>query len=197
MISLPEEFMIMNKITGLIVILVLAVGLMSCEEEGNVLIDNSGEAQLQVMVDAVAYNMPAGSHIRVQLEPGLHSYSIKDESGEVQEEGSFTVIEGGLLNAAKEEYLIWAEWYGDMSMKETTLKQEWIKVDDIEIFGEFERISGEDTYLEKRWDQNIDEDLPESVMAWELTDKRWVIKRKIFRLEEALIHYQSVSAPSS
>ena len=34
-------------------------------------------------------------------------------------------------------------------------------------------------------------------MAWELTDKRWVIKRKIFRLEEALIHYQSVSAPSS
>ena len=189
--------MIMNKITGLIVILVLAVGLMSCEEEGNVLIDNSGEAQLQVMVDAVAYNMPAGSHIRVQLEPGLHSYSIKDESGEVQEEGSFTVIEAGLLNAAKEEYLIWAEWYGDMSMKETTLKQEWIKVDDIEIFGEFERISGEDTYLEKRWDQNIDEDLPESVMAWELTDKRWVIKRKIFRLEEALIHYQSVSAPSS
>lgn len=187
----------MNKLTGLFAILFFAATLLSCEEEGNVLIDNSGEDQLQVMVDAVAYNMPAGSFIRVQLEPGLHSYSIKDESGEVQEEGSFTVVEGGLLNAAKEEYLIWAEWYGDMSMKETTLKQEWIKVDDIEIFGEFERISGEDAYLEKRWDQSIDEDLPESVMAWELTDKRWVIKRKIFRLQEALIHYQSVSAPSS
>ena len=149
MFSLPEEIMNMKNINGLFVLFLLAGFLMSCEEKGNVLIDNSGDQQLQVMVDAVAYNMPVGSSIRVQLEPGLHTFSIKDESGEVQEEGSFSVVEGGLLNAAKEEYLIWAEWYGDMSMKESTLKQEWIKVDDIEIFGEFERIPGEEVYLEK------------------------------------------------
>lgn len=187
----------MNKLHNLFFLAILTGALLSCEPDGNLLIDNSGEEACQVVVDAVAYNMPAGSNIRTTLEPGIHTYTIKNAEGKVRDEGSFTLTEAGMINAAGEKYLIWAEWYGDMSMKETTLKQEWIKVGDIEIFGEFERISGEDTYLEKRWDQDIDEDLPESVMAWELTDKRWVIKRKIFRLQEALIHYQSVSAPSS
>lgn len=176
--------------------LVLVFTLFSCEED-NVLIDNSGEEALQVSVDAIAYNMPPNSNVRMMLEPGLHSFVIKGEDQEIIEEGSFQVVEGGLLNVSKGEYLIWAEWFGDQSQKETTLKQEWIKVDDIEIFGEFDRIDDGAVYIEKRWDYSVDEELPESVRAWELTDKRWVIKRKIFRLADAMQHYQAVSAPSN
>lgn len=185
----------MNRLFRLFPLL-LTLTLFSCEEK-NVLIDNSGEEALQVVVDAVAYNMPANSNIRVMLEPGLHTFTIKDSENELIEEGSFQVQEGGLLNVSKGEYLIWAEWFGDQTQKETTLKQEWIKVDDIEIFGEFDRIDDGAVYIEKRWDYNVDEELPESVRAWEFTDKRWVIKRKIFRLDDAMQHYQAVSAPTN
>ncbi|MDP5171796.1 MAG: hypothetical protein NWR72_16225 [Bacteroidia bacterium] len=185
----------MQLISRLLLIVAVAALMSSCEKD-NVLIDNGGEEKLTVVVNAITYTMPPKTSFRVQLEPGTHSFSIKGEDGKELEEGRFQVTEGGLLNAAKTEYLIWAEWYGDPSKKEETLKQEWIKVDDLEIYGEFIRIPGEDIFVEKQWDYSIDEELPESVQAWEMGSKRWVIKRKLFRLDDAMQHYQTVSAPS-
>ncbi len=180
----------------LLILIIVSIAAFSSCETGNVLLDNGGETPLRVTIDAVAYTMPAGSLLRIDLEPGLHQFSIKGEDQKILEEGSFQVVEGGTINAGKIEYLIWTEWYGDQGPKEEVLKQEWIKVDDTEIFGEFERIPGESIYMERRWDFNLDEDLPESVKAWELTDKRWVVKRKLFHLDDAMMHYQTVSAPT-
>ncbi len=185
----------MQTIFRYVLFLFLLPFFMGCEES-NVLIDNAGEDKLTVLIDAVTYTLPPKSHYRAFVEPGIHTFSVKDAEGKALDEGSFQLENGGLFNAAKAEYLIWSEWFGDMARKDSVLKQEWIKVEEMEIFGEFERIAGESLYVEQRWDFSVDEEMPESVRAWELTDKRWVVKKKLFRLEDAMLHYQSVSAPT-
>ncbi len=180
------------KILTNILLILACWALFSCEEK-NVVLDNSGEESLQVSVNSITFTLPGKTYHRMTLEPGLHSLVIRDEEGKTLEESKFQLKEAGLINAAKGEYLIWTEWFGDQSKKETTLKQEWVKFGDLEIFGEFDQIAAEEVFVEQRWDFSIDEELPESVRGWELGEKRWVVKKKLFRLEDALKYYQAVS----
>lgn len=175
-------------------ICLLIFSLLACEDEGNVMLDNAGESPLIVNVDGVRYSLPARSMKRIQIEPGMHRLTIQDPDGKTLEQADFRVGEGGLINAARARYLIWTELFGDQSVREEKLKQKWLEVGDTEIFGEFYQIPGEELYVEQRWDFGLDEAMPEKVRGWEISDKRWIIKRKLFREAEALAHYKTVSA---
>lgn len=172
--------------------LVLVVG---CESEGNVDLDNSGDEVLEVVVDGQKYVMPKNSYRKIQLEKGMHTLIMKDAEGKVLEETRFMVSNGGLLNLSKSNYFIWKDLYGDASVREEKLSEEWIKIDKEEFFGDFTTLPTETIYTEKRWDYGLSEDFPSDLLGWEidLRKNRYIIKSKLFRQNDLIQAYKSIA----
>lgn len=161
------------------------LSLLACNQ-GNIEMDNAGEQPLRVVIDELAYQMPAGSFKRVELEAGRHTVTIENTEGKILDEGEFTVVEGGLLNLARTPYYIWVDLYGEASLREDKLKETWIEIGNESFFGEFEKISPENLYVERRWDFGLDEEFPDDLYGWKITQDKWLIRRKLFR-EQGLI----------
>jgi hypothetical protein len=159
--------------------------LLGCNQ-GNIEMDNAGEANLRVVIDELAYQMPAGSHQRIELEPGLHTLSIQGEEGKILDETTFSVVQGGLLNLAKSTYYIWVDLYGEASLRDEVLDEKWIEIGNESFFGEFMKIPPEKLYAEKKWDFGLDEGFPDDLYGWKITQEKWIIRSKLFR-EEGLI----------
>ena len=137
--------------------LLVSLSLFSCEQ-GNVELDNAGDQTLKVVVDELLYMMPAGGFERIELKPGLHSLIVQDASGQVMYDTTFQVVEGGLINLAQVSYYIWVDLYGDATLRETQLNEDWISIGNESFFGQFEEVAPGPYYIERRWDFGLDED---------------------------------------
>ena len=170
------------------ILLLLAVG---CQT-GNVELDNGGDAILQVTVDELTYRMGPADYRQIRLEAGVHSIIIQDVDGKTLEEGTFEVIEGGLINVAKSTYYIWVDLYGDAAQRKAQLNEQWLDIGNESFYGEFEVIEPDRLYVEKKWDYGLSDDFPDDVYGWKMTDQKWVIKRKLFREAELLNAYKEM-----
>jgi hypothetical protein len=165
--------------------------LLGCDQ-GNIEMDNAGEEDLRVVIDELAYSMPAGSFQRIDLESGLHTLTIKGEDGKILDEQTFSVVEGGLLNLAKSTYYIWVDLYGEASLRDEVLSETWIEIGNESFFGEFERVPAEKLYVERKWDFGLEEPFPDDLYGWKITQDKWIIRRKLFREQELIQAYKDM-----
>ena len=163
----------------------LLLGTMGCNQ-GNIELDNAGEVPLQVVIDELPYQMPAKSFQRIELEPGRHRLVVRDMEGNVKGDTTFSVIEGGLINLAHHPYYIWVDLYGDATLRDQQLEEEWVTIGNESFFGQFEPVDSMPYYVEQRWDYGLDQDFPADLYGWKITQEKWIIKRKLFR-EEGLV----------
>lgn len=165
--------------------------------QANIDLDNAGDQALSITVDEITYPLKAGAYQKLQLEPGPHRVIVKDSNGKTLEEETFNVKEGGLLNVAREEYYIWTDLYGDPSMKEEHLKEDWLKIGNQSYFGEFTVVEPENIYIEKRWDYDLDEDFPNDLLGWQFTEDKYIIKSKLFREQQLIEAYNKLAQPAT
>ncbi|GAB4415050.1 MAG: hypothetical protein OHK0039_23390 [Bacteroidia bacterium] len=154
--------------------------------------DNNGDQPLIVTIDELTYRMQPHAYQRIELEAGTHVLTIKEEAGRVIDTDTFQVIEGGLLNLAKTNYLIWVDLYGDPELRKTILQEDWIEIGNQSYFGQFEPVDVGAYYVESKWDYGLDEDFPEDLLGWEISREKWIIKRKLFREDELVNAYNSL-----
>lgn len=157
--------------------------------DGNIDLDNDSDETFQVTIDALTHNVGPRQHIKLKLEPGPHRITIKNDDDKVTDEETFTVVEGGLINLAKTQYYVWTDLYGDTSLKEEQLKEDWLKIDGKSYFGEFSVVEPESIYLEKHWDYDLDEPFPGDLLGWQFTEEKYIIKKKIFRKQQLIDAY--------
>ena len=161
-------------------------------DQGNIDLDNSGDEPLTVIIDELQYDLAPGEYQRIKLEKGRHILTIVDKDGKTQEEETFRVVAGGLINVAKGNYLVWTDLYGDPNLRKEKLKEDWIDIGDQSFFGEFETLPTDEYYIEKKWDYGLSENFPDDLLGWEMGVEKYIIKRKLFREEELVKAYNSL-----
>ena len=188
-----KNLRIMKNAAKLYPILFLILGIFAsgCDyfSQGNVDLDNAGEETLIVTINELSYKMNPGGYILIDLNPGYHTLVVKDENGKELEQETFEVVNGGLINLAKEEYYIWSDLYGDQSLKEAKLKQEWVEIEEQTFYGEITKLEGEGIYQEGEWDYGLSEDFPARLWGWVITDEKYEIKKKLFRKQGLIDAY--------
>lgn len=179
------------KLSTLLLLGSLILITLGCNQ-GNIDLDNAGENKLEVVIDELTIEMEAGQFQRMKLDKGRHTLTIKDAEGKVLEETTFRVVEGGLLNIAKSNYLIWTDLYGDPVLRESKLNEDWIEIGDQSFKGEFEKLDPGEIYVEKKWDYGLGEEFPDDLLGWEMGKEKYIIKRKLFREKDMVEAYNAL-----
>lgn len=169
----------------------IGLSLLGCNQ-GNIEMDNAGGEDLVVIIDELAYQVPAGAFERIDLEAGTHRIIIKSAEDKELDRAEFEVIEGGLLNLAKSPYYIWVDLYGEAELRKEKLKEEWIDIGNESFFGEFDKLPADVVFIEKKWNFGLDEDFPDDLYGWKMAQDKWIIKRKLFREEGLIQAYKSM-----
>ncbi len=164
---------------------------------GNVDLDNAGGQPYEVIVGNQSYMMAPHEYKSITLEKGTHTLVIKNELGEVVSDTLIQVIEGGLINTARANYYIWTDLYGDPSLKEEKLDEDWTEIEDQTFFGEFYPLESDKLYIEKRWDYGLQEAFPEDLLGWKLARDKYLIKSKVFRSQDLVEAYTALAKKKS
>ncbi|MEM7656833.1 MAG: hypothetical protein AAF399_11945 [Bacteroidota bacterium] len=179
------------KLIPRLLLAVSALLVFGCNQ-GNIDLDNDGPDRLTVVIDELTYSLEARAYQKIQLEKGVHTITIKDDEGKELENSTFRVYEGGLLNLAKSNYLIWVDLYGDPSLRDRELEEDWITIGDKSFFGQFEQLDPGEIYIEKKWDYGLSDGFPDDLLGWQMTEERWIIKRKLFRQQGFMDAYNAL-----
>ncbi|TAE55300.1 MAG: hypothetical protein EAZ89_05745 [Bacteroidetes bacterium] len=161
--------------------------------QGNVDLDNAGSSTLHATVDELKYILPPRTYLRIKLEKGPHTLVVNDSSGKTLEQTTFRIEEGGLLNLAKANYIIWTDLYGDPALRPQKLKEDWLEIGKNTYFGEFERLDPSLLYVEQKWDYPLTEPFPDDLLGWEISKEKWIVKRKLFREPDLVAAYKSIA----
>ena len=141
--------------------------------------------------------MAPHSYKSIALDRGPHTLIIKNEIGELVADTLIQVIEGGLINIARADYYIWTDLYGDPSLKEEKLDEDWTEIGDQTFFGEFYPLESNKLYIAKRWDYGLQEAFPEDLLGWKLARDKYLIKSKVFRSQDLVDAYNSLAKKKS
>ncbi|MCB9232204.1 MAG: hypothetical protein H6581_11100 [Bacteroidia bacterium] len=174
----------------LLLILGCALLLAACS---NVQIDNSSKNSVIVTVDGAQHDLGAGERKSIKLSAGQHSLKIRDVTGKSLADTTFSLAEGGLINAGGGEYVIWKTLYGLQKDRATLLHEEWVEMDSTEFFGDFKLIGPKTSFVEQTWDHNLDQDFPTSQKLLIFSD--FVIESKLFREKDFKAEYRRMSTP--
>lgn len=174
----------------LIIALFTASLLPSCNQ-GNVDLDNASDEALVAIIDNVPYQLAPRSYKRIELGKGSHSLKIQGEGGKIIADTVVRIIEGGLLNVGRAEYYIWTDLYGDPTLKESKLEEEWVNIGKQQFYGEFSQLE-KNLYVEKRWDFDLNQSFPDDLLGWKLASQKYLIKSKLFRKEQLISAYNSL-----
>ena len=181
------------------VLLLIGSFLTSCSPEGNVYIDNGGEETMTVVVDNIRHDLQPGQRVLVQLEPGPHRVTVAGPDGKIRSEENIQVVEGGLINAAGAEFLIWKEVFAPQSsleFRKTLLKPEKLKIDKLVYEVEYTMLPQDQLYIEKIWDLGLEESFPKTVHGWELeAEKQYMFKTLLVRKSDFPEVYMKAAKP--
>lgn len=165
----------------------------ACEyfEEGNVDLDNNGPDVLLVSVDELTYKMMDSAYLNLDLKPGLHQLTIKDENGKELDSQTFEVKEGGLINLAKAQYYVWADFYGDQSLREQKLNIQEVKINKVIYTGDFTPMDPDQLYLDSKdlWEYGLSESFPGRLYDLVPKEERYKIRRKLYREQDLIADY--------
>lgn len=164
----------------------------SCSK--NVQLDNPGNAEVLFSVDGTEYRVPAKSTLEADIAPGRHALEIVAHGGDVIADTTIEITEGGLLHSGASQYIIWRQLYGLQDNRKELLNEEWLQLDSMKVMGDFKLYPKDVYYIESSWDTGILEDLPKESTLYITSD--FVIKSKIFRLEDFIATYRALSSGS-
>ena len=136
--------------------------------------------------------MPPGDYKNIELAKGTHQIVIKNQEGKELEGETFEVREGGLLNVAKGKYIIWTDLYGDPELRKTQLNEDWIYINDESYYGEFLQLPSDQIYMEKDWHFGLNEDFPDDLLGWEISQEKWIKRKKLFREQQLVEAYNKL-----
>lgn len=180
----------MKRLIGCLVMTLL---LAACGEKASYSIDNPGTSALELEIDGITYQVPAGSSQEITLEAGLHSLRSA-QLGELQ----FIVyrgFKGGLINPTLSDYVIAREVYivDESKLKNFGNMTSTIEIDGVPFEGQFELRN--DLFIDKAWRFAVNEPFPE-VVTGHVTEHGGNFFSKIFRRDEFIAYFeQSHEAP--
>lgn len=187
----------MKHILRIFIVLPLCF-LLACSS-GNIDIDNAGTEALKVTLDGQLLLLKAGDRKNIKLEPGLHSIQVADIKNEVLKDTVFQLMEGGLINLAGGEYLIWKDVFSPaatLAYRKEALDPQKLKIDRRVYEIDYEMLPENRLFIEKKWDYGLTESFPKKVYGWEIDkDKKYMIKTKLVRLDEFEEVYLKILAP--
>lgn len=174
----------------LFIILFCAAALItSCSK--NIEVDNPRSEEVMFVVDGKEVKVPAKSKTELSLSAGRHQVKVVGHNGVEFQSGEFEVKEGGLLHSGSTDYIIWRQLYGLQANRQTLLNEDWLSLDSVKVHGDFKLYPDSVVYIEKSWDDGIDDQLPKETTLFITSD--FVIKSKIFRLEDFVHTYRQLS----
>lgn len=176
------------KIAG---ICLLLLSLLSACGDHNVQLDNATAGRVEFSIDGQSYEVDPGERTEIDLEAGDHKLKLTSEAGEVMAEESFKLKEGGLIHAGGTKYVVWRRLYGDPSVRDEILNEDWTEIDSLKMYGDFKIFEPEEHFIESRWDLNLSESFEEEEYMFQSQD--FEVKAKIFRSKELKEFYTSLS----
>jgi hypothetical protein len=173
----------------LIILFIAATLLGACSK--NIEVDNPRSEEVLFVVDGAETKVPAKSKTEMSLSAGRHEVKVLGHDGVQYQAGEFEVKEGGLLHSGGTDYIIWRQLYGLQADRQTLLNEDWLSLDSVKVHGDFKLYPDSVVYIEKSWDDGIDDELPKETTLFITSD--FVIKSKIFRLEDFVHTYRQLS----
>lgn len=181
------------------ILFLLPLSLLIACSTGNVDVDNAGEEALKVTIDGQLYLLKAGARENLKLDPGLHSIQIADIKNEVLKDTAIQILEGGLINVARGEYLIWKDVFSPqatLAFRKQALEPQKLTINKKVFEVDYEMLPDNRLFIEKKWDYGLTESFPKKVYGWEIDkDKKFMIKTKLVRLDEFERTYMEILAP--
>lgn len=170
-------------------LLLIGTLLVSCSK--NIEVDNPRPQEVMFVVDGAETKVPGNGKAEMSLSPGRHDVKVLGHDGVVFQEGQIEVKEGGLLHSGGTEYIIWRQLYGLQANRKELLNEQWLALDSVKVHGDFKLYPDSVMYIEKNWEDGIDDELPKEQTLFITSD--FVIKSKIFRLSDFIHTYRQLS----
>lgn len=159
---------------------------------GNMVLDNPRmQAVVFTFGDGSEYEVGASSSSVINLEPGEYSVSVTTSGGDAIGDTTFKLKESGLLHSGAGNYVVWRQLYGLQKERKTLLNERWVEFDSIRAFGDLKLYPSDWLYIEKNWDYDLDEPLPDAQSLYISSD--WVIESKVFRSKEFIETYRELA----
>lgn len=148
-----------------------------------VVIDNPTDMNLKVSLDDKEYDVAAFDQKEVELKKSDVKIIAKDTEGNEILNGTVKITGEGIINPTRTTYVIWKDLYclseDYASFKSNLNIKEMVLVNDKE-YESVDFTLVDDLYILKNWDYNLKESFPDSVNL----EKGYVIKSKIYRVED-------------
>lgn len=156
--------------------------LSACSSNAKVVIDNPSEADINVSIDGIAYEVMAYDQMEVELKKALAQVITKDAAGKELLNEAVEITGEGVLNATKTTYVIWQDIY--CTPENYELYKDKLDLKElVEVNGkEYEEVDFtlvETAFIPKAWDYNLNESFPDSVDL----SNMYALKTKIYRVE--------------
>lgn len=174
--------------------------LMACGgPKGNVYIDNGGDEPLTVVLDQSRYDLQPGQRSLIEVEPGSHQIRVAGQDGKFTRDTTVQIVEGGLINPASAEFLVWKEVFAPNStleLRKQLLKPEKLKINNFVYEVEYSSLPTSQLYVEKAWDLGLNEIFPKSVQGWEFkAEEQYMFKTLLVRKNEFDKVYMEAAKP--
>lgn len=170
-------------------LLLTSVMVVSCGK--NIEVDNPRPEEVLFVVDGSETKVPGKGKAELSLSPGRHDVKVVGHDGIVFQTGQIEVKEGGLLHSGATDYIVWRQLYGLQANRSELLNEKWLALDSVKVHGDFRLYPDSVIYIEKNWEDGIDDELPKEQTLFITSD--FVIKSKIFRLSDFIHTYRQLS----
>lgn len=160
--------------------------------KNNVTLDNPRDiAVVFSFDDGENHELAAGEIKKISLDEGKHHVVIKSTTGEQFADTTFKLRESGLVHSGASTYVVWRQLYGLQTERSTLLNEHWVEFDSIRAKGDLKVYEPNWVYVERNWDKDLDEELPEATTLY--ITKDYVIESKLFRSKEFIETYKNMA----
>ena len=159
---------------------------------GNVTLDNPRDEAVTFVFDGgEGHEVDAKSMEVIDLDAGNHSVKVTNAAGEILGDTTFRLKEAGIVHSGAGNYLIWRQLYGLQKDRKTLLNESLVAFDSVEVMADLKVFPPEWLYIEKSWDYDLDEEMPQSKTL--PMNKDFVIESKIFRSKDFVDTYKNMA----
>lgn len=165
--------------------------LLSCgSEKAKLLLDNPTKKEITVKIGDKTYSLQSLEDETIELAAGKYPFETK--MGDKVIKGEVNVSADGVLNLTESEYIIWEDAYYSDNYQgmPSELQSDTILVDSTLCFGDLRKIEKDVYFIPKAWDYDVHTPFPDTIEIPQ--DKKYVIKRKIFRKKDFLKSYNEL-----
>ena len=180
------------KIKYLVILIIFVLIVTKCKSSSHeYYLSNPTNSEIKLVLDSKEYKLKPQTFEKVKLKTGKHN--LKTHKGENVNFIVYYDSTGGIINPARESYLIFSEVYGSLTTNTgAMLRESELKIGKLgfEVVADVTNRLIIDKNLYK-WDYNLGEKLPESVVVSKM--EKHDSKKKIFTRKEFVEYIEEVS----